>query len=179
MEQVKVKDYTFELYLKHEVIQQAINEMAVKIKADFKGKDPLFVCIMNGSFMFAAELMLAIDESYEVAFARYSSYEGTSSTMQLKEIMPVTQSLEGRTVVVLEDLIDTGYTMQCVKDRFLNLGAKEVYIAAMLIKPEALLCDVKTDYIALEIENKFIVGHGLDYDGFGRMYKDIYQLKQE
>ena len=165
MREVVLHGRTFELYLEAEVVNQAVRQLALRLKEDFKGRDPLFVCIMNGSFMFASELMYAIDEDFEVAFARYSSYEGTSSTGQLREVMPVTQSLEGRVVVIVEDLIDTGF--------------KEVHIASMLSKPAALKCDVKTDYIALEIENKFILGHGLDYDNYGRMFKDIYQLKDE
>lgn len=177
MREITLQGRTFELYLTAEEIGRAVAALAARLKSDFRGRDPLFVCIMNGSFMFASELMYAIDECFEVAFARYSSYEGTQSTMELKEVMPVSQSLEGRVVVIVEDLIDTGYTMQCVRDRFLELGAREVHIAAMLSKPEALKCDVRTDYVAMEIENKFIVGHGLDFDNYGRMLKDIYQLK--
>lgn len=177
MREVTLHGKTFELYLPAEKISESIATLAARLKEDFKGRDPLFVCIMNGAFMFASELMYAIDEDFEVAFARYSSYQGTQSTMKLKEVMPVSQSLEGRVVVVVEDLIDTGYTMQCVRERFLELGAAEVHIVAMLSKPDALKCDVQTDYIAMEIENKFIVGHGLDYDDYGRMFKDIYQLK--
>ncbi len=177
MKEVILHGKTFELYLSAEEISTAVTQLAHRLKDDFKGRDPLFVCIMNGAFMFASELMYAIDEDFEVAFARYASYSGTQSTMQLKEIMPVSQSLEGRVVVIVEDLIDTGYTMQCVREKFLELGAAEVHIAAMLSKPEALKCDIETDYVALEIDNKFIVGHGLDYDDYGRMFKDIYKLK--
>lgn len=177
MKEVVLHGRTFELYLTAEAINKAVTALALRLKQDFKGKDPLFVCIMNGSFMFASELMYAIDEDFEVAFARYSSYEGTQSTMKLKEVMPLTKSIEGRIVVIVEDLIDTGYTMQEVQRRYYELGAKEVHIASMLIKPEAVQCDVHAEYIALEIENKFIVGHGLDFDDYGRMLKDIYQLK--
>ncbi len=177
MREVTLHGKTFQLYLTAEEISASIVKLADRLRSDFAGRDPLFVCIMNGAFMFASELMYAMDEDFEVAFARYSSYQGTQSTMHLKEIMPVSQSLEGRVVVIVEDLIDTGYTMQCIRERFLELGAAEVHLAAMLSKPDALKCDVQTDYIAMEIENKFIVGHGLDYDDYGRMFKDIYQLK--
>ena len=117
MREVVLHGRTFELYLEAEVVNQAVRQLALRLKEDFKGRDPLFVCIMNGSFMFASELMYAIDEDFEVAFARYSSYEGTSSTGQLREVMPVTQSLEGRVVVIVEDLIDTGFTMHCLQQR--------------------------------------------------------------
>ena len=100
------------------------------------------------------------------------------STFVLKEIMPVTADMRGRTVVIVEDLIDSGYTMSCVKENFYELGAKEVRIAAMLTKPAALKCDIHTDYVGLEIGNDFIVGHGLDYDDLGRMYQDIYKIKE-
>lgn len=177
MKEVVLHGRTFELYLDAKQISAAVKELGLRLKNDFKGRDPLFVCIMNGSFMFASELMYAIDEDFEVAFARYKSYEGTQSSGQLKEIMPVSQELKDRVVVIVEDLIDTGYTVYNLQRLFLDKGAKEVHIAAMLRKPDAVVCDVKTDYVALEIENKFILGHGLDYDEYGRMYKDIYQLK--
>lgn len=177
MREVVVHGRTFELYLRAEEIEQSIKALAYKLKADFAGKDPLFVCIMNGSFMFAAELMSHIDEGFEVAFARYSSYVGTESTHVLKEVMPVDQDLRGRTIVIVEDLIDTGYTMKCVRERFLELGAKEVYVAALFSKPEAHTPELEADYVAMMIENRFILGHGLDYDGYGRMFRDLYQLK--
>lgn len=179
MKEVTLHGRTFVLYKKAEEIQQAIVALADRLRRDFKGRNPLFVCIMNGSFMFASELMFAIDEDFEVGFARYSSYQGMQSTMHLKEIMPVSQSLQGRVVIIVEDLIDTGYTIQCLRDRFVELGAAEVHIASMLSKPDALKCDVQAEYVAMEIENKFIVGHGLDFDDYGRMFKDIYQLKDE
>lgn len=177
MKEIKLKDKTFVLYVEAKEIREAISRIAQEIKADIVDKDPLFVCIMNGAFMFAAELMKELNAGYEVAFARYSSYQGIASTFELKEIMPVTQPLEGRTVIILEDLIDTGFTMMKVKDRFLELGAKDVYIATLLLKPDALRCEISADYVGLEIKNDFIVGHGLDYDGLGRMYDNIYRIK--
>ncbi len=177
MKTVTLHGRRFELYKSAEEIQEAIVKVAGKLKADLKDKEaPLFVCIMNGAFMFASELCYALDETYEVRFARYSSYEGTQSTNVLKEIMPVGVPIEGRTVVIVEDLIDTGYTLKCLKEKYEQEGAKEVIIVSMLSKPEALKCDIKADYVAMEIETKFIVGHGLDFDDEGRMLKDIYQI---
>lgn len=177
MKEVVVHGRTFELYLSAEVIAQHIQALAKRIKADYEGKNPLFVCIMNGSFMFAGELLQAIDETYEVSFARYSSYCGTESTHQLREVMPVDVDLKGRSVVIIEDLIDTGYTMQCVRERFLELGANDVAVAALFSKPDAHTPELEAEYVAMMIENKFILGHGLDYDGYGRMLRDLYQLK--
>ncbi len=125
MREVELHGKKFELYLSSSQIDKAIQRMAVDIARDMEGKNPLYVCIMNGSFMFASELLSYIDDTSEVAFARYSSYQGTQSTYNLREIMPVTAPLEGRTVVILEDLIDTGYTMQCVKEQYYKQGAKD------------------------------------------------------
>ncbi len=177
MKTVTLHGRQFELYKSAEEIQAAIENVAQKLKADLEDKEnPLFVCIMNGAFMFASELCHALDEPYEVRFARYSSYEGTQSTNELKEIMPVGVPIKGRTVVIVEDLVDTGYTLKCLKEKYEQDGAKEVIIVSMLSKPEALKCDIHADYVAMEIESKFIVGHGLDFDDHGRMLRDIYQI---
>lgn len=176
MKRIKIEDLEFELYLSKERINEAVERMAKEIQRDCEGKNPLFVCILNGAFMFASELMGKLDTDYEVSFARYASYEGTSSTGQLREILPVTESLEGRNVVILEDLIDTGYTMSKVMDLFKERGAADIKLAVLLSKTDALQCDVKADYVGLEIPNDFIVGHGLDYNGKGRMYRDIYVI---
>lgn len=178
MKEIVVHDKVFVPYLPAQQIDEAIARMAEQMTRDLEGKDPLFVCIMNGAFMFASDLLKHMPGNEEVVFARYSSYQGTQSTFELKEIMPVTTSLEGRIVVVLEDLIDTGYTMQCVKENFLAKGAKEVRIATMLIKPDALKCNIKADYVGLPIDNRFIVGRGLDYNDRGRSLNDIYILKE-
>lgn len=177
MKEVIVHGRTFELYLTAQEIQKSIESLAAQLKSDFRGRNPLFVCIMNGAFMFAAELMSGIDEDFEVAFARYSTYDGLESTSKLNEVMPVTNDLTDRVVIIVEDLIDTGFTMKCVKERFLELGAREVYVVALFSKPEAHTPDLEADYVALNIENKFILGHGLDYDNYGRMFRDLYKLK--
>lgn len=179
MQEVIVHGRTFIRYQTAETIDRHIKDLAQRLQADFRDKDPLFVCIMNGSFMFAGELMREIDDNYEVAFARYSSYVGTESSHCLKEVMPVDQDLSGRTVLIIEDLIDTGYTMQCLRQRFLELGAREVYVVALFSKADAHSPDLEADYVAMFIDNRFILGHGLDYDGYGRMFKDLYQLKDE
>lgn len=177
MRTVKLRDKEFVPYLTAEEIRIAIRRMACDIKRDLGDSNPIFVCIMNGAFMFASELMQELDEAYEVDFARYSSYQGLSSTFELKEIQPVTADLKGRTVVILEDLIDSGFTMYNVRRRLLEQGADRVFLATMLLKPKALQCDVSADYVGIEIDNDFIVGHGLDYDNMGRMFPDIYILK--
>ena len=157
-------------------IQAAIAKMAVQIKADVEGKNPLFVGVLNGAFMFVAELMRELDVPYELTFARYSSYQGTSSTGILNEIMPVQADIRGRMVILLEDIIDTGFTMSYVMEKLRSEGAADVRLATMLFKPESLKCELTPDYVGLQIPADFIVGHGLDYDELGRSYKDIYKV---
>ena len=151
-------------------------KMAVQIKADVEGKNPLFVGVLNGAFMFVAELMRELDVPYELTFARYSSYQGTSSTGILNEIMPVQADIRGRMVILLEDIIDTGFTMSYVMEKLRSEGAADVRLATMLFKPESLKCELTPDYVGLQIPADFIVGHGLDYDELGRSYKDIYKV---
>lgn len=174
---IQVHDKTFVPYIKQAEIEAAIASMAKQMAEDLLEKDPLFVCIMNGAFMFATELLKQLPGEQEVAFARYSSYQGTQSTCQLREIMPVTVPLKGRTVVILEDLIDTGFTIERLKERFLQLGAEEVLIATMLLKPHSLKTPISPDYVGLTIDSGFIVGYGLDYNERGRTLTDIYIIE--
>ena len=176
MDRIHLKDKTFELFIPEAEIRAAIADMAQRIKVDMEGKNPLFVGVLNGAFMFVADLMQELDGNYELAFARYSSYQGTASTASLVEIMPVTTDVQGRVVVLLEDIVDTGFTMSHVIAKLLAAGATEVKLATMLFKPDALKCDLVPDYVGLRIPNDFIVGHGLDYDSLGRCYKDIYKI---
>lgn len=177
--EIQVNGLTFVPYIAFEEIDAAIERIANEMKSTIKDEDPLLVCAMNGAFMFASELLLKLNNHYEIDFARYSSYEGTQSTFQLKEVMPLKQSVKGRTVVIIEDLIDSGFTLQSLKKKYLDEGAKEVLIAVLFSKPDNLKCSVEVDYVGLQIEPLFILGHGLDYNGQGRAYKDIYQLKEE
>lgn len=177
---VEVHNYKFEEYLSETQILPEVKRIAEEIKRDLGDKNPLFICILNGAFMFASDLAQELDMPYEMTFAKYSSYRGTESTGVLKEIMGPQASVKGRYVVILEDLIDTGYTVTQLEQIFLNQGAKEVRVVAMLSKPGALLPDSRgADYFGLEIPNDFIVGRGLDYNGEGRMLRDIYSIVKE
>jgi len=179
MDQIRLWDKDFELFIPEQKIQNAIAEMAKKIKADIADTNPLFVSILNGAFMFTADLMRELNGPYELTFARYSSYRGTSTTGSVNEIMPVKVDVRNRMVILLEDIIDTGTTMQYVMDKLREQGAREVRLATMLYKPEAMRCNLMPDYVGLEIPTDFIVGYGLDYDELGRAYRDIYKLKSE
>ena len=179
MERIRVKDKVFEPFILESEIQESISKMALQIKADIEGKNPLFVGVLNGAFMFVSDLMKALEGSYEVTFVSYSSYQGTASSGVLKERLPLQVDIKGRTVILMEDIIDTGFTMSQVMDKFRKEGAAEVKLATMLFKPESLKCDLKPDYVGIVIPADFIVGHGLDYDGYGRAYKDIYKVVSE
>ena len=179
MRRIHLRDKDFELFITEAEIQKAVDRMAQQIVSDMAGKHPLFVGVLNGAFMFVADLMRALNGAYELTFARYSSYAGTSSTGVLQEIMPIAVDVKGRTVILLEDIIDTGFTMSRVMAKLREQGAEDVRLATMLFKPESLKVDLKPDYVGLQIPPAFIVGHGLDYDVMGRAYRDIYQVVEE
>lgn len=178
-ESIKVHGLTFVPYLSEKELVPAIERVANEILRDFGDKNPLFVCILNGAFMFTSHLARALNGVYDIAFAKYSSYDGLSSTGTLHEVMKPTAPMEGRVVVILEDLVDTGFTVTELRKLYKERGATEVHVAAMLSKPNALAEGaLPADYVGLEIPNDFIVGCGLDYNGGGRMLRDIYVLEQ-
>lgn len=177
MKTVKIRDKEFELFLTQEVIEKAIDEVANKINKDLNGKDPLFVCVLNGSFIYASELMKRVTIPCEVSFVKVSSYKGVTSTGKLKEIYGLEEDIQGRTVVIVEDIVDTGYTMSLILEQLSCDDPKEILVTTLLLKPDALQQPVQLDYVALEIPNDFIVGYGLDYDGYGRNLSDIYKVK--
>ena len=177
MKQIKVHDKNFRLYLTNEKINSVIAVMAARMNSELKGKKPLFLCILNGSFIFAAELYKQIDMmDAEISFVKLASYTGDKSTGKVKQLIGLNESIEGRTVVVLEDIVDTGITICNIMDQLKGLNAREVKIATMLLKPDALQREVELDYVGLEIPNDFIVGYGLDYNGYGRNLTDIYTV---
>ncbi|MDR1981871.1 MAG: hypoxanthine phosphoribosyltransferase [Tannerellaceae bacterium] len=176
MDRIRLKDKEFELFIPEKEILEAIKKMAIQIEKDMAGTNPLFVGILNGAFMFIADLMRYLDGPYELTFARYSSYHGIRTTGMVHEIMAVKADMKERVVILLEDIVDTGFTMQFVMNKLKKEGAKEVKLATMLFKPEALKCELTPDYVGLEIPNDFIVGYGLDYDEQGRAYRDIYKI---
>ncbi len=179
MERIRLKDKEFELYIPEKDIKQAIERVAMQIKKDIEGTNPLFVGVLNGAFMFIADIMYYLNGPYELTFARYSSYQGTHTTREVKEIMHVKSDIKGRSIILLEDIIDSGYTMKYVMNKLREEGAADVKLATMLFKPDALQCNIKPDYVGLEISNDFIVGYGLDYDELGRAYRDIYKVVEK
>jgi hypoxanthine phosphoribosyltransferase len=180
MKNITILDKEFELFIPYEKIRSIIDEMAEKMNNDFKGKNPLFICILNGSFMFAAEIFKRISLlDAEISFIKLASYSGTSTTGSVKELIGLNEDLTGRTIVVLEDIVDSGITIAKTIGQIKSKNPLEVKIATLLLKPEALRVKVQLDYIGIEIPNDFIVGYGLDYNGRGRNLIDIYKVTKK
>ena len=175
---VKIHDKEFELFIPYEKIRSVIEEMAGKMNNDYKDKNPLFICILNGSFMFAAEIFKRISLlDAEISFIKLASYSGTHTTGKVKELIGLNEDLTGRTIIVLEDIVDSGITIANTIEQIKAKNPAEIKIATLLLKPDALQTKVQLDYIGMEIPNDFIVGYGLDYDGRGRNLIDIYKVK--
>lgn len=173
---IQVKDRVFDVFLKEEDIQKEIKRVASEINRDYKDKEPLFLCVLNGSFMFAADLLKDVNVPCNVSFVKVASYQGTDTTGKVKELMGLQESVEGRHVIIVEDIVDTGYTMRDVLDSLAEKNAASVNVCALLCKPDKLKVDINLKYLAMNIPNGFIVGYGLDYDGFGRNSRDIYKI---
>ena len=177
MSTIQVLDKTFEPYLKEAAIQEKITELAGQLNKDYAGKRPLFLSILNGSFLFTADLFKQITIEAEVSFIKLASYKGTSSTGNVITAIGLDTNVKDRHIVILEDIIDTGKTLHHYLPQLDSMQPASVKIAVLLNKKEALQYPVKVDYACFDIPNKFVVGYGLDYDGLGRNSKDIHQLK--
>jgi hypoxanthine phosphoribosyltransferase len=177
MSTIQVLDKTFEIYLLEAAIQEKITALANQLNEDYAGKRPLFLSILNGSFLFTADLFKQITIEAEVSFIKLASYKGTSSTGNVITAIGLDINVKDRHVVLLEDIIDTGKTLHHYLPQLESLQPASIKIAVLLNKKEALQFPVRVDYDCFEIPNKFVVGYGLDYDGLGRNSKDIYQLQ--
>ena len=177
MKNIKINDKEFELFIEAEKIEKSIGRIAEQINADLKGKNPLFIVVLNGAFMFAADLLKKITIPCEITFVRLASYRGTSNTESVQKILGLTESVENRTVVIVEDIIDSGNTLTALIEELKKHHLREIKIATLFLKPGALKYDLRPDYVAMELPSDFIVGYGLDYDGYGRNLTDIYKLK--
>ena len=177
MSTIQVLDKTFEPYLEEAAIQEKITELAGQLNKDYVGKRPLFLSILNGSFLFTADLFKQITIEAEVSFIKLASYKGTSSTGNVITAIVLDTNVKDRHIIILEDIIDTGKTLHHYLPQLDSMQPASVKIAVLLNKKEALQYPVQVDYSCFDIPNKFVVGYGLDYDGLGRNSKDIYQLK--
>jgi hypoxanthine phosphoribosyltransferase len=178
MEKVTIKDKTFRMFIPYEKISASIDSLAEKINADFKGCEdvPVLLCVLNGSIMFMGELMKRLNFNCQIISTKLTSYEGTNTTGKVKQALGLTSSIEGRRVIIVEDIVDSGNTIVELKRILQENKAAESKICTLLLKPDAYKKDIKIDYVALEVPNDFIVGFGLDYDELGRNLKDIYTL---
>lgn len=178
MNKITLKDKTFRTSIPYEKITAAIDKVAAKVNDDFRGCEdvPVLLCVLNGSIMFTSELMKRLDFNCQIVSVKLTSYEGTSTTGNVKQAMGLTADISGRRVIVIEDIVDSGNTIVELKRILEEKGAAESRICTLLLKPEAYKKDIKLDYVAMEIPNDFIVGFGLDYDELGRNLKDIYVL---
>ncbi|WP_338424005.1 hypoxanthine phosphoribosyltransferase [Galbibacter pacificus] len=176
---IKLYDTYFEPFISAEEINAAIEQMVEKVKADFKNETPIFICVLNGAFMFASDFIKKYDQDCELSFVKLSSYHGISSTGIVKTLLDVPDNVEGRSVVILEDIIDTGKTVKELVSMFSNINVKKFKIASMFYKPDVYSGEYNIDYVGIEIPNKFIVGYGLDYDELGRNLPEVYQIKEE
>ncbi len=176
MSVIKVHDKSFDTYLSEEVIQKRIKEMAADINRDYAGKKPLFIAILNGSFMFASDLFKHLSIDAEICFIKLASYKGMKSSGNVVTSIGLEDDLFGKEVVIVEDIVDTGKTLHNFLPKLLHQQPKSLKIASLLHKSEATEYPLQLDYIGFDIPNKFVVGYGLDYDGLGRNLKEIYQL---
>ncbi len=176
MNEITVLDREFSVYITEDEIQSRITALAEKINEDLKGQDVLFFGVLNGVFLFAADIFRQIKLECQVSFIKLASYDGTSSTGKIKELIGWNEDITGKTVVVLEDIVDTGATLERVIGELKLRKAAEVKICTLLFKPEAYTKDIPIDYIGFEIPNNFVVGYGFDYDGYGRNLRAIYKL---
>jgi len=173
---VKVLDKEFAINISHDEILTQIKKMADKINEELKGKDVIFMGILNGSFMFAGDLFKYITIDCQITFLKLASYQGTSSTGNVKRLIGLNEDIKDKTVVVLEDIVDTGITLDNIKKQLLGYEPAEIKFATLLFKPGSYTKDVKLDYVGFSIPNDFIIGYGLDYNGYGRNLADIYKI---
>ena len=172
---MQIKDLQFKEFISKSKVQEQVCVLAAQLNRDYKDKSPVFVPILNGSFMFAADLIKQIVLPCRISFVKVSSYSGTASSGQLKTLIGLEESLFNQDIIIVEDIIDSGLTLQRIVEELKSLGTKSVEVVALLRKQTAREKPIEVKYIGFEIENEFVLGYGLDYDGFGRNKEDIYQ----
>ena len=179
MSRVTILDKTFETSIPEAEILERVKRVAEQINKDMAGKNPLFLAVLNGSFIFAVDLMRFINIPSEISFVKLASYEGTTSTGEIKEVIGLNEDISGRDVIIVEDIVDTGSTMKRMLETLGTRNPRSLHICTLLLKPGKLAVPLNVEYVAMEIPNDFIVGYGLDYDQQGRSLRDIYTLVQE
>ncbi len=173
---INIIDKEFIPYISAEEINDRVKELGIEISKAYRDQKPLLVSVLNGSFVFTADLIRTIDTPVEVTFIRVASYEALKTTGKVREILGLKENVFGRDILILEDIVDTGTTLEHLLEVFKELGTKSIKVATLLHKPDAQEKAEKPDFVGFEIPNKFVVGYGLDYEGYGRELKEIYQL---
>jgi hypoxanthine phosphoribosyltransferase len=180
MEEVTYQGLTFEPYIRREEIAKQVHRLAQEIKRDYDGKNPLFLCVLNGSFIFAADLFRACSlHDAEITFIRFKSYDGMSSTGEVKQLMGLSEQIRDRHVIIVEDIIDSGITAAQLRKELAKQSPASVKMVSLLFKPDALTVGEGPEYVGFSIPSKFILGYGLDLDGLARNLPDIYVLKEK
>ncbi|MBR1448394.1 MAG: hypoxanthine phosphoribosyltransferase [Prevotella sp.] len=179
MSRVKIKDKTFETSIPEAEIKQRVKELAERLNKDLAGQNPLFLAVLNGSFIFAADLLREVTIPSEISFVKLASYQGVTSTGKVHEVLGINEDLTGRTVVIVEDIVDTGRTMRQMIESLGTRHPAAIHICTLFVKPDKLEEPLNIEYAAFSIPNDFIVGYGLDYDQQGRNLKEIYTLVEE
>ncbi|QNF33826.1 hypoxanthine phosphoribosyltransferase [Adhaeribacter swui] len=175
---VELHDKEFEIYLRESQIKLAIEKLAARINQDYAGRTPLFLAVLNGSFMFASDLMKEMRIPCEISFVKLASYQNTQSTGSVKELVGLNENLTGRDVIILEDIVDTGHTVHQLLEKLQTHVTATIEIASLLLKPACLQHELQIKYAALSIPNDFVVGYGLDYNGLGRNLRHLYKIKE-
>ncbi|MDF1576403.1 MAG: hypoxanthine phosphoribosyltransferase [Bacteroidales bacterium] len=173
---VQVHDKYFEPFISEAAIQKEVSRLVLEMRHDLATKDPIFLGILNGAFMFASDLFKQLDFPCQITFLKLASYSGTQSTGSVKQLIGINRDLKDRVVVVLEDIVDSGVTLDTIIRQLSGYEPAEIRVATFLHKPEATVKKVKLDYVGMTIPNNFILGYGLDYNGYGRNFREIYQL---
>lgn len=173
---IRVKDKDFEIFIPAGQIEGVVQQMADRINADFEGKNPLFLAVLNGSFVFAADLLRKISIPCNISFVKFASYSGAESTTEVRELIGLNEEIKGRHIILIEDIVDSGITMDLILTNLVKLNPADVKIACFCHKPDAFRKSFRIDYIGMNIPDEFIVGYGLDYDGYGRNLPDIYKI---
>lgn len=176
MQRIKLQDREFSLSISDETIQKAVGEVAKKLNDDLKGEDVVFLGILNGAFMFASDLFKRIDLECQISFLKLASYEGTASTGKVKQLIGLGQDIRNKIVIIIEDIVDSGITLENIVCQLKGYEPKEIKVVTFLFKPDAYKKDIPVDYVGISIPNDFIVGYGLDYNGYGRNLKDVYTV---
>ena len=174
MKKITLADKNFRLFIDSSSLNQAITILAERINKDYSKRAPLFVCVLNGSFIFATELIKLFKHNCEVSFVKVSSYEGVSSKGTVKELIGLNENLSDKDIIIVEDIVDTGATVSAVTQNISKLNPRSIEVATMLFKPKAYNNEITIKYKALDVGNEFLVGFGLDYNGLGRNLNEIY-----